>query len=317
MSPHLLPGEPTRLLLRVSARSRGFTFVELLVTVGIAAAVITVAVLVYGTVSRSNNHSVYGAVALPAGTLAALYSGTSTNNTVQAYFAPNYGRTEKAELLRESLYNDIAHASAVFCLARTGLSSIRPLTFPINSSADFRQCDSAEAFRLLLAAQVPASATVFSSYRGAAAATNLSIFVIMPSDNAPYLTVRAVYELDFVSTTSPAGTYASVRRFQGESCTDFYDVFYPTSVLTAAFAPTVVQFERKARSGTVDGNTVDQFKRAANRPFYFVWWPDPAMTTLTSDNPANAYNLSDPRTSYAGVAGRTSFFMVLPMFPAL
>lgn len=318
MIQRLLPNEYRRRPLRKSSRRGAFTFVELVVAIGIAAAVITTAALVYGTVSRSNSRlGTYGKVTLPTGTITALYPNRSGTDW-QTYFAPNYGRMAMAEQLRQSLYEDVAHATAVFCLARSGRSSIRPTTITISSSVDARQYDTAEAFRLLLAAAIPASATTFTSYRGSGgSANNLSIFILGQSSSATSLTVRAIYELDFVAATSPSGTLASVRRFEGTTYTDYYDIFYPASTLPTAFAPTVVQFERDTRTVSAEGSSIDLFKVAAHRPFCFVWWPDPAMSTLEGGSTYTTYGSGDPRSAYAGMSDRTSFFMVLPLFPAL
>ncbi|CAN5408314.1 hypothetical protein BH09VER1_BH09VER1_09850 [soil metagenome] len=303
--------------LRGSARAGAFTFVELIVAISIAAAVITTAAIVYGTVSRSNSRlGTYGKVTFPTGTITALYPNRGGTDW-QTYFAPNYGRMAMAEQLRQSLYEDVAHATAVYCLARSGQSSIRPTTISIGSTVDARQYDTAEAFRLFLASAIPASASTFTSYRGKGTATNLSIFILGQSSTATSLTVRAIYELDFVAATSPSGTLASVRRFEGTTYTDYYDIFYPASTLPTAFAPTVVQFERSTRAVAVEGSTIDPFKVAAHRPFCFVWWPDPGMSTLEGGNTFTTYASSDPRSAYAGMSDRTSFFMVLPLFPAL
>ncbi len=317
MSQRLLPNEHRPRPLRESSRRGAFTFVELVVALAIAAAVITTAALVYGTVSRSNSRlGTYGKVTLPTGTLAALYPNR-TGTDLQTYFAPNYGRMAMAEQLRQSLYEDVAHATAVFCLARSGQSSIRPTTITISSTVDARQYDTAEAFRLFLASAIPASSTTFTSYRGKGTANNLSIFILGQSSSATSLNVRAIYELDLVAASSPAGTLASVRRFEGTTYTDYYDVFYPASTLPTAFAPTVVQFERSTRAVVAEGSSIDPFKLADHRPFSFVWWPDPSMTTLEGNNTFATYGSSDPRSAYAGMVDRTSFFMVLPLFPDL
>jgi len=290
--------------------------VELLVAVAVAAAVLTAAVLCYSALTNYRPASSYGAVQLPAGTMENFYPG-ETGPYVDTYFAPNYGRCALAEQLRETFYEDLDHANAVFCLERSGLSTIRPQSIPIDPTYDARRLDTPEAFRAFLGAALPASASVFSAYRGAATAQNLSIFVLMPSGSSSELSVRAIYEMDFVPTTNPAGTYASVRRYQGDVCTDFYDVFYPASSgATIPFEPVAVHFERQARLATVEGSSTDLFKVAANRPFYFVWWPDPSMPALEAAE-SNTYPSSDPRSAYATMVGRTSFFMVVPVFPAL
>lgn len=291
-----------------------FTFVELLMAIAIAAAVVATAVIAYQAMAQSGSRlGTYGSVELPDGVLDNFYGQDSAY--VETYFAPNYGRIAMAEGLRDSLYDDLSHANAVFCLVREGLSTIRPTEIPIAATYDARRLDTPEAFRVFLAAAIPESADVFSSYRGAGDERNLSIFILMPSEDPEVLTVRAVYESDFVESSNPAGTYASVRRYQGDVCTDYYDVFYPAAAQTTDFFPVVAHFERQARMATVEGAN-DLLKLAANRPFYFVWWPDPSVPALESTEAASLPS-ADPRNAYSEMTGRTSLFMVVPMFPAL
>ena len=281
----------------------------------IAASALTVGVLCYSAITQYRKSSTYGSVQLSAGTVENLYPGT-TGPYVSAYFAPNYGRAALAEQLRETFYEDIEHANAVFCLARDGQSTIRPETIAISSGYDARRLDTPEAFRTFLASAIPTSSAVFTAYRGASAAQNLSVFILMPSGSTATLSVRAIYEIDLIPTSNPSGTYATVRRYQGATCTDYYDVFYPTSSATVPFEPVAVCFERAARLSTVEGSGADLLKVAANRPFYFIWWPDPAVPNLETIE-QTTYPSSDPRSAYATMVGRTSFFMVVPMFPAL
>lgn len=300
-------------------QERGLTFVELLVAISIAAAVLTVAVMSYQAIGQSKDRlGTYDAVQLPAGVMEDFYGTDSAY--VRTYFAPNYRRAAEAEILRDKFYEDLEYSNAVFCLARTGRSTIRPLSIPVTTSFDLRTLDTPEAFREFLADAVPTSAAVFTTYRGTTTATNLSIFILMPSDSSTELTVRAVYELDFVPTTNPSGTYASVRRYQGDTCTDFYDIFYATpdlpDELNRAFAPVVVNFEREARLNVTEGVQIDRFKVAANRPLYFVWWPDPATITLESSGPPNL-ETANARDAYASMVDRTAFFLTFPMFPSL
>lgn len=282
----------------------------------IAAGVIATAVVAYqaATQTASSSRS-YGTVQLGEGVLFDFYG--LSGFYVDTYFAPNYGRVALAEVLREAFYEDISHASAVYCLGRTlqTNSDQRPSVIPIEANYDARRLDTPEAFRLFLADAVPATDGFFSAYRGASAAQNLSIYILMPSDSSSELWVRAVYEVDFVASSNPEGAYASVRRYQGTTCTDYYDVFYPASTGTVAFKPVVAHFERQARRVTVEGSA-DLLKVAANRPFYFVWWPDPAAPALESLT-LDTFDSADPRSAYAAMIGRTSFFMTVPMFPSL
>jgi len=296
--------------------NRGFSFVEVLMALAIAAGVITTAVLAYQAATQATNrYGTYGAVQLNPGVLFNFYA--LSGFYVDTYFAPNYGRVAQAEVMRDEFYEDVSRASAVYCLARSLQTSTsqRPSVIPINANYDARRLDTPEAFRLFLAEAVPATSAYFSSYRGVSTAQNLSIFILMPSDSSAQLWVRSIYEVDFVTAVNPAGTYASVRRYQGTVCTDYYDIFYPASNGAVAFRPLVAQFERRARQATVEGSN-DLLKLAANRPFYFIWWPDPAAPALEALS-SQSFSTGDPRAAYAAMIGRTSFFMVAPMFPPL
>jgi len=287
--------------------------------IAISGGVIATAVLAYQATTQANNRvGSYVPVALPAGVSTNFY-GTGTP-TVNAYVAPHYGRLAQAEIMRDYLYDDIAHASAVYCLARNGPASseARLSSIPISQGYDARQLNSPDAFRLFLIGAVPDLASVFQSYSNVASSQNLSIYILMPSTylensgdrQAPEeLSVRAIYELDLVPATDGSGTYASVRRYQGASCTDYYDVFYPASSAPESFSPVAVWFSRGAGSNAL-------YKKASASPFYFVWWPDPGSPTLEAAQ-GPLLPESDPRSAYASMVGRTSLFMVLPMFPAL
>ncbi|MGH8046394.1 MAG: hypothetical protein ACREKL_04040 [Chthoniobacterales bacterium] len=291
-----------------------FSLIELLVGVAITAAVITASVMIYQNLAASGgSRSSYGTVAVGA-SLPVFYGGTATS--LDAYFAPSYGRAAAAEIVRDQFIEDLQSANAVFCLGRAGANAIHPTTVAVSSSFRGDSLDSPEAFRALLASAVPASASVFTAYRGASAATNASIFILMPSDSATALSVLSVYDIDLTPTTSPAGTYASVKRYQSGTLTDYYDVFYAASGGTVAFRPLVVCFERSVRRSLVEGDAIDRLKQAAQQPFYFVWWPDPAAPTLEAFS-TPAYAADDPRASYAAMGGRTAFFFTVPMFPSL
>ncbi len=291
-----------------------FSLVELLIAAAVAAAVITTGVLLYQNLTAARApRSAYGTIEVGAA-LPTFYGGTAT--AIDAYFAPNYGRSAHAEMLRTRLVDDLQRAVAVFCLGREEANSAHPAAIAVSAGFRGDQLDSPEAFRQLLAAAVPASADIFTPYRGACDATNASIFLLLPAVDATALSVLAVYDIDLTPTTSPAGTYASVKRYEAGSLTDFYDVFYPASAGPVPFRPLVVAFERSARRATVEGATIDRYKQAAARPFYFVWWPDPAAPTLEGFS-APAYAADDPRAGYAGMGGRTSLFFTIPMFPAL
>ncbi len=141
-----------------------------------------------------------------------------------------------------------------------------------------------------------------------------------PSGSDAELLVRAIYEIDLLPVTSPAGVYASVRRYVNGGVWDSgysYSVFYPTATAAGlvAFNPLFVAFERAARAAEGD-DAVDRVKVAAGRPFYFIWWPDPSQPSLFASS-AESFSGSDPRASYPAMSGRTSFFFAVPMMPAL
>ncbi len=288
----------------------GFSLVELVVALAIGVAVITAGVLIFqalGAGTRAGGTYAFVTIGKPA--MMNLY-GIDAVGT-DAFVAPNYARRAQADRLRDLFWEDVGRASAVFCLGRDELNDLRPTTITV--PADFRGqvTDSPEAFRILLA-----NAATFVSYRGASGAKNASIFILRPSIGPGELLVQAVYEVDFVEATSPAGTYASVRRYVGAALTDFYDVFYPAGAGAVAFSPVVVAFERLARLGVDEGTVVDRLKVARDAPFYFLWWPDPAVADLNAAT-TEAFDSTDPRAAYAAMGGRTSLFLVVPMFPAL
>jgi hypothetical protein len=118
----------------------------------------------------------------------------------------------------------------VYCLHRGDnvFNTFRPATIP--APAYGVELDTPDAFRAWLAAQVPASAPVFTAYRNVGITPNISIFVLGYSVNATTIPVIAVYDMDFVAATNPngtgavIGTHASVRRYASGALTAYYDV---------------------------------------------------------------------------------------------
>jgi type II secretory pathway pseudopilin PulG len=302
--------------LRAKLKSRAaFSLIELLLTVGIAALVLSTAVIVYAAVisARSNKDA---EIALNLGTELAGQFYDLAEGTVQVWSAPNYGRTAKAEELRELLLEDAGRANAVFVLSRPTHDSLRPTTLDLTGT-DPSLIDTPNAFLTLLNAHFPEQTNLHTPYRGPTPDPNLSIFLLEPSPSADFLAILAIYEIDLVEVASPAGTYASVRRYVGGTLTAYYDIFYPEAESTAAFAPLAVCFEKRSRLAADEGDAVNAFKQAADRPFYFLWWPDPAARSITESPNALALPASDPRSAYLQMGQRTSFFLVLPMFPPL
>lgn len=300
-----------------SSLFRGFSIVELLLALAIGAAVIIVGVMIFqGAGAGSRPSGTYVTVSLSAAVMENFYGINAPD--VDVWVAPNYGCRAKADILRDRFWEDISKASAVFCLGREAgvLNSTHPSTISLPAGFRGQTVDLPSAFQSQLEASIPTAAGTFTGYRGACTAQNLSIYILQPSASLDELSVMAVYDVDFISVTSPAGTYVSGRRYVGDVLTDYYDVFYPAGDAAIAFSPVVVSFERSVRLSKPEGDSIDRLKVAAARPFYFVWWPDPAEPALEAIS-GSAFSANDPRAAYADMGGRTSFFFVVPMFPAL
>jgi hypothetical protein len=229
---------------------------------------------------------------------------------------PNYFQGVQARLLKDRLVKDAAAGTAIFCLGRgfRGSPASRPTSFAVEQGTDFRNITSPDAFRDAF----PEELGSFPSGQSGALnwAQNASIFILGTLDNVVQdensLSVVAIYEIDFVPTTEPAGgTFATVRRFSGgnnEVPTDYYHAFYRDEVNGAnGFRPLAAFFPRSAAGGGA-------FAIAENFPFSFVWWPDPLVSKL--EGPAVPSGSSVPG-SYANMADRTGLFFVLPAFPPL
>jgi hypothetical protein len=306
----------------------GFTAAEMLVATMIASVVIGTAALAFGTLSRGQRqYASMATVNLPSGAVNNFYGINSTS--VTTHVAPNYGSVALAEALRERFYTDTSQAIAVYCLYRATntWNSVHPST--IATPPFGTAMDTPEAFRVYLASAISSSASLFTSYRNYGATPNISIFVLGYSADSSTIPVSAVYDMDFVQATDPndsnstVGTYASVRRYAGGALTNYYDVVYRTSGQTESWTPPVVAFERRSRLAVTEGSSIDPFKVAAGRPFYYIFWPDPAEDSLAlpsdvmTDGVINgSFASTDPRRAYNHMAGRTSFMFTVPMFPS-
>lgn len=318
----------------------GFTSVELLLVLALSAVVIGGAVVSYGTLTRSRP-AVSSLVTVPLGSarMQNFYGISSTTTNVA--MAPQYGALALAEELREQFVTDTIAATAVFCLPRDGMNTWRPSTI-VYDHAVHDELDTPQKFRAHIVANAGVPATLYRDYRNplndsTSLPQNASIFVLGYSKYAGYLKVNVIYDIDvirFTGATEPNGFHASVKRYADAATTTTpstlsymggYDVFYPPSVPDAtratqwnsdSFAPLFVTFERAARLALRETpSTIERFKRAAERPFYMIWWPDPAARHL---GPVpNTFSSFDPRQAYNHMAGRTSFMFVVPMFPAL
>lgn len=270
----------------------GFTYVELVVALSISAIVLTAAVMSYGTITGMSVVSIRNEIIrLPSAAQFNFYS--LTNNNISVPRAPNYGTLAQAEALRERLYQDVSSAAAVFLLGRDGLNTERSQSNAI--SIDMRTNMTPAAFRALLPNAAEFSATATNVIQ----TTNSSLYVLNASTSTNQLSIRCIYETDFVPITSPAGIYASVRRYDGNTLTDYYHVFYPQTNNT--FRPLGYVFNQASTNVTVQN------------PFSLVWWPDPSVPRL----PVSIGSGSSARTGYTNMANHTSFFFALPMFPPL
>lgn len=303
-------------------RQRAFSLVEMVIASGLAAMVFTVGALSFRVITSQQRSSVtYGSIGIGKDAAVNYYGKPETVTKIDAYFAPNYGRATNADLMREQFNDDISQASAIYCLPRSGLSTVRPSSISLPLSTDGRSIDTPEKFRVLLEAAYPLLASVHTPYTcyDGSESPNLSIYILQPSFStaAETLIITAIYEIDLQAVSDPAGTYASVRRYSFSILTDVYDVFYPDEEDATAFNPLVINFERDIRivSGIDDGK--DMFRIAKQEPFYFIWWPDPAVPSLDGDSAVTSYPATDPRSIYATMGGRTSYMFTVPMFPAL
>ncbi len=82
--------------------------------------------------------------------------------------APNYGCRARADILRDRLWEDVAGASAVFCLGRTTgtLNEIHPSTIPLPAGFHGRGDRSAQRFLAVLENEVAEAAGIFTPYEG-------------------------------------------------------------------------------------------------------------------------------------------------------
>lgn len=318
----------------------GFTSVELLLVLALSAMILGGAVVSYGTLMRSQP-SVSSMVAVPLGiTRSQNFYGTSSA-TVDVGMAPQYGALSLAEELREQFLTDTLSATAVYCLPRDSMNTWRPSVIAYNSTTD-DELDTPQKFRAHIIARAGVSSSLYRDYRnplndGTLVPQNASIFVLGYSKYSGYLKVNAIYDIDlirFTGATEPNGIHASVKRYADAASSltpstltymGGYDVFFPPSIpsptspsqwATDGFTPLFITFERASRLALRETPaTIDRFKRASERPFYFIWWPDPSARHLGQI--ANTLATTDPRQAYNQMAGRSAFMFTVPMFPAL
>lgn len=326
-------------------RTRGFTTAELLVALAVGAAVISAAAVGFGTFVRAQPKVGSSAVVtLDSARLTAYYGLNQT--TVQTVVAPNYGALLRAENLRERFMADTMGATAVYCLYRTTPNTYHPYSIPYDPSVD-NQIDRSTNFLAHIIAKTATTGVTATSFSitarnttptpptGATYSYGASIFILGFSPYPTNLIVTAVYDIDVDKVASPSGFYASVKRWSATPpatidgtagpalLTDYYDVFYPPSntatwpVTNDEFAPLWAAFERRSRLALTETVAINRFKVAKDMPFYFIWWPDPALRNLD----ATRAKLSPPpsyeaRQAYYQMGGRTAFMFTVPMFPS-
>jgi hypothetical protein len=279
----------------------------MVVALAIGAVVVMVAVIAYGAILRNGLPGVRNEdVHVTPGVLLNFYGLNSSLISVSR--APNFTAAAAAEDLRNRFHEDVSSAVAVFCLGRNGLNTVHPTNLYISDTNDVRTWTGPANFKALLTNNSD-DFTTNTNY--AIKGSNLSIYILGPSTNlgralntTTNLVVRAIYDADLVTNTTPPGVYASVRRYVGSTNTAFYHVFYAsdTTTVTNTFWPLAYYYPK----GTVNGVT-------NTRPFYLVWWPDPASAWLPPTAPTN----SDTRSSYTNMGGQSSFSFVVPVFPEL
>lgn len=330
-------------LLQRCSSARGFSSVELLLVISLSAIVLGSMVVTYGTLSRSQPN-VSSVVTIPFDNtrLTNFYNSTSAQFK-DTSTAPSYGSLAVAEEMREQFYHDVLSATAVFCLPRNIDNTWKPSYIPYNPETD-DELDTPQKFRqhIMRVAGVPSTQYVDFRNPGAtstALSTNASIFVLTYSSRPLYLRVLAIYDIDVIKFTDSVkgllGFHASVKRFTDPYpppgtatyslvMANQYSVFYPPSNFLAktesdfskdGFTPLFVTFERYTRLAQKESTAIDRFKLAAERPFYFIWWPDPAARHLGAQ--ANTAAPTTPQQAYNHMAGRTSFMFTVPMFPSL
>ncbi|MBE7495844.1 MAG: hypothetical protein HS117_12940 [Verrucomicrobiaceae bacterium] len=324
-----------------TARQRGgFTSVELLLVLALGAVVIGGAVVSYGSIVRSQPR-VSSFITVPLGSTRMQHFYGSSNSTLDTASAPQFGGLSQAEELREQFLADVMSATAVFCLPRDDSNAYKPSIIAYNP-LQHAELDTPQKFRAHLVSIGAVTAAQYRDYRnplndGVSVPQNASIFVLGFSKYAGYLKVLSLYDIDVIRFTGagqPQGFHASVKRYADPvgsttpstlTYAGGYDVFYPPSVFNASnpaqwatdgFSPLFVTFERAVRLALTEApSTIQRFKRAAERSFYLIWWPDPCARHLGPVT--NTLPSSDPRQAYNQNAGRTSFMFTVPMFPAL
>lgn len=329
-------------------KSAGYSLTELVVVAGLAAAIFTTGAMAFRTVAMHQKRATsYLDVNLGAAINKGFYNETGASIT--AYSAPNYGMCGRAEVMRNMFWDDAAHASAIYCVPRINVSVNEdslitdtvaglnyfhpPLVYNTETPPQLQApdvmfyppgmlLDHSNRFMEILPGYGGANFP-FRPFRGVPATTdvNASIFVMQASGAFDGMGIRAIYDIDFLRISSPTGgVYASVKRYVGASFTDYYDCFYaddPSEQQSVTdFGPVFACFEKTTRLATTETGSAQAFKKAGARPFYFIWWPDPAQPRLKSPA-ATTYADTDPRHYYRQHEAQTEYMFTVPMFPQL
>ena len=193
----------------------GFSLSEIIVTIGLSTIFFSAAALIYQNITV-NRKALASIETISLGATDTLSNTAIQNlygldeNELEVYSAPNYGRTAMAVSLSENFLDDMAQSSAVYCLGRNGLNTMRPTTisYPDGSAT----LDTPEAFRQHLLTVDATAAAVFVAYDTISTAEDATVFMIKPGESATELGVVAVYDIDIIPVTQ--GNYVSVRRYE-------------------------------------------------------------------------------------------------------
>lgn len=332
-------------LQRRPSKKRGFTLPELLVAGAMSAAFFTAAALSYQTISYNQKHyqSLVSITINPGGDLSGMvgnfYPNLTGQTAMNVFSAPSYGRASAAHNVYDRFWEDMEKASAVFSLSRNGrLNTIRPVSITFPSGVVASEVDTNSAFlqNVLIPAYPGTAGSIYTNYRNVAPVPagadpvhgGGTVYVLQPYDVADQLGVRAIYEVDLVKLTAPAGVYASVRRYVNVSgaaqLSDYYDVFY-SEAKVSDFGPLFVAFEKDGRRAYPEnatdayGVTYDRYKVAPTSPFFMMFWPDPAFILGRDGKDLDAVSLSsgDVRSGYYTMGAKTGLISVVPLFPSM
>ena len=312
----------------VVSHQGGWTFVEMLVAVSLSAIFMGAAALVLSSINH-NSKRLASLVDVDIGSIAKTnFYGPTPNgedvDVVRPYAAPNFGQLLQAQEMRNVFVEDLNYASACFALPRSNVNTVRPefFDFPSGTSgatAAHPQLDSPEAFRDFLAVIEPDSTGVFDTeIRNVppTAKPSVTIFMLGALTQTDFIRVNAVYEIDLVTPTGKTGTYASVRRYKNSVLTNYYDIYYADGPGGDLY-PVFVAFERQSRQLISESADIDRFKVSPGAPFYFFFFPDPAIDFKSKPAWTAVDAATSPRATYEKMAGKTSFMVVAPMFPSL